>query len=302
MKYHQIEAFYQVMLTGSISQAAVNLGRTQPAVSMTINTLENLLGARLFDRHAGRISPRSEAHVLFEQVGPVMRQLHDIRSRFTRLSSFAVPRLSIISASNPGMHIIPSAIAPVAAAGQDFQLMTGSAATIVSEIENQRHDIGLTDQGPTEIRMNSPLFEVEVFEIPVLALFPRGMVPGTGGDITTGQIAEHPICTLYAQHGMAADIRARLPAPRVEFDSFFPMACYAMANASVAIVDALTCASIQALTRGVFSPEYLPIRDAQPAKYYLLRPTYRARSMMADNAYAAVRTTLKEYRAPHKSD
>lgn len=297
MKYHQIEAFYQVMLTGSISQAAVNLSRTQPAVSMTINTLEDMLGAKLFDRHAGRISPRAEAHVLFEQIGPVMRQLHDIRSRFTQLSSFAVPRLSVISASNPGMHIIPSAIAPFAAVGQEFRLMNGSAATVVSEIENQRHDIGLTDQGPTEIRMNSPLYEIEMFEIPVFALYPAGMIPDTSGQISIRQIAEHPICTLYAQHGMAAEIRKSLPEPRVEFESFFPMACYAMANASVAIVDALTCASIQALTHGTFSPEFLPIQDAKPARYYLLRPNYRARSAMADKAYDAIRNALARYKA-----
>lgn len=296
MKYHQIEAFYQVMLTGSISQAAVNMGRTQPAVSMTINTLEDLLGARLFDRHAGRITPRSEAHVLFEQIGPVMQQLHDIRSRFTQLSSFAVPRLSIISASNPGLHVIPNAIAPLAAAGQDFRLMNGSAAAVVSEIENQRHDVGLTDQGPTEIRMNSPLYEVEMFEIPVFALYPAGMVPDARDQITTDQIADHPICALYAQHGMASEIRERLPAPRVEFESFFPMACYALANSSIAIVDAFTCASIQALTKGALPSEFLPIQGAQPARYYLLRPNYRARSTMADKAHAAIRSALERYK------
>lgn len=292
MKYHQLEAFYQVMLTGSISQAAANLGRTQPAVSMTISTLEDLLGTRLFDRHAGRLTVRAEAQVLFEQVGPVMRQMQDIRSRFSGVAAFPVPRLSIIAASNPGTHMVPAAIAPLAASGQDFRLMTGSAAQIVSEIENQRHDIGLTDQGPAEIRPSSQLYEAEVFEIPVCALFPAGLLAPSGADVSLDQILGHPVCALYDRHGMAADLRSQLPPARIEFENFFPMACHALASGSVAIVDAITCATVRALLHPALAADWRPIRGAAPARYFLLRPLYRPRSRMADQAHETIRAAL----------
>lgn len=179
-----------MLLTGSISQAAVNLGRTQPAVSMTISTLEDLPGTRLFDRHAGRLTPRAEAQVLFEQIGP--------------------------------------------------------AATVLSMIENQRHDIGLADQGPALIRSDSPLFQAELFESPVCALFPAGLLGTIGPTVSLAQISAHPVCMLYDRHGMASELRAALPPPGVEFDGFFPMACRALAS-SVCIVDAITCATVRAL-------------------------------------------------------
>lgn len=292
MKHHQIEAFYHVMLTGSISKAAVNLGRTQPAVSMTIGTLEDLLGTRLFDRHAGRLTPRAEAQVLFEQISPVMRQLHDIRARFGGVAAFPLPRVSIISASNPGLQMIPAAIRPLAATGQDFRLMTGPAATVLSEIENQRHDIGLSDQGPALIRTDSPLFEAEVFESRVCALFPAGLLGTVGPTVSLAQISAHPVCMLYDRHGMASELRATLPPPRMEFDTFFPMACHALASGSVCIVDAITCATVKAVVGAQLPSEHRLIESAAPARYHLLRPRFRPRSAMSDRAYAAIRAAL----------
>ncbi len=298
MKHHQIEAFYHVMLTGSISHAAVNLGRTQPAISSTISVLEDLLGTRLFDRHAGRLTARAEAHVLFEQIGPVMRQLQDIRSRFSNVSAFPIPRLSIISANNPGMHIIPAAVAPLAARGQEFRLMNGAAAMIVSEIENQRHDIGVTDQGPGKIRLDSPLYEAEVFNVPVCGLYSAGLLGSVGRDVSLGQLAQHPICMLYEQHGMAPHLRQELPPPLMEFESLFPMACHALASGSVAIVDLITCYTIRALVGTQLPAEFRPIHDVAPAEYYLLRPRYRPRSAMADQAHAAIRAALAAHSTP----
>ena len=50
MTLAQLIAFREVMLTGSISQAARNLGRTQPALSSTLASLERDLGFALFER------------------------------------------------------------------------------------------------------------------------------------------------------------------------------------------------------------------------------------------------------------
>ena len=51
----QLEAFREVMRTGSISEAARILNRTQPAVSSLISNLEEELGVSLFERQRGRL-------------------------------------------------------------------------------------------------------------------------------------------------------------------------------------------------------------------------------------------------------
>lgn len=297
MKYHQLEAFYQVMLTGSISQAAKSLGRTQPAVSMTISTLEQQLGTALFDRHAGKITPRAEAQVLFEQATLVMQQLNDIRQRFGRLAQIAVPRISIISSSIAGMNLIPTAISGIVSEGQELRLMNAPSETIISEMENQRHDIAVMDEGTTEIPMASPLFEVEMFKVRACAIFPRGMLKSSSESISIRDLADHQICMLYEENRAVREIRTILKSPRVEFSSFFPMACFAVRNGSVAIADHVTCSALEALTAGTLASEWRPISDLPLSPYYLMRPRYRPRSKMADVCYSAIRKSLVSLQA-----
>jgi DNA-binding transcriptional LysR family regulator len=53
----QLQAFREVMRSGSVSEAARILGRTQPAVSALIANLEAELQLSLFRRQKGRMEP-----------------------------------------------------------------------------------------------------------------------------------------------------------------------------------------------------------------------------------------------------
>jgi len=66
MNLRQIEAFRAVMTEGSVTQAAVALGVTQPAVSCLIANLEESMGFLLFKRHRGRFQPTGEAEIFLE--------------------------------------------------------------------------------------------------------------------------------------------------------------------------------------------------------------------------------------------
>ena len=54
MNLKQLSAFREVMLTGSVSEAARNLYRSQPAISSLIAGLEDDIGFKLFARRGGR--------------------------------------------------------------------------------------------------------------------------------------------------------------------------------------------------------------------------------------------------------
>lgn len=53
MNINQLETFIWVATLGSFRKAALKLHTSQPAISSRIASLENLLDAKLFDRHAG---------------------------------------------------------------------------------------------------------------------------------------------------------------------------------------------------------------------------------------------------------
>src|SRR5918912_1206104 len=57
METRQLAAFCAVVDRRSFSQAAEQLGVTQPAVSLQIRSLEKRLGERLLDRSGRRVEP-----------------------------------------------------------------------------------------------------------------------------------------------------------------------------------------------------------------------------------------------------
>src|SRR6202046_3468422 len=56
MDFEQLRTFLEVCRLRSFSRAAEKLMVTQPAISAQIRTLENEVGARLFDRDGGKVT------------------------------------------------------------------------------------------------------------------------------------------------------------------------------------------------------------------------------------------------------
>ena len=65
MDFEQLKTFLEVSRLKSFSRAAQKLLRTQPAISAQIRSLEQEIGARLFDREGGKVTFTSAGR-LFE--------------------------------------------------------------------------------------------------------------------------------------------------------------------------------------------------------------------------------------------
>lgn len=79
LSFRQIEVFRAVIVNGSISAAAIQLGIAQPTVTNTIRRLEDVLNTTLFDRSGARLIPTSVARQIYEASASPM-------SAFERLS------------------------------------------------------------------------------------------------------------------------------------------------------------------------------------------------------------------------
>lgn len=64
LKLRHLEVFHAVMEEGSVSKAADRLHLTQPAISIALSRLEDMLGFPLFHRSKGHFAPRPEAYLL----------------------------------------------------------------------------------------------------------------------------------------------------------------------------------------------------------------------------------------------
>lgn len=79
MQIRQLEVFFAVMSTGSITSASRLLNMTQPGASKIIQQLERQLGFPLFSRTGGRLRPTPEANAIFKEVQLLHAQFEKIQ-------------------------------------------------------------------------------------------------------------------------------------------------------------------------------------------------------------------------------
>ena len=74
----QMTVIREIMKSGSISAAARQLGRTQPALSATVKELEKKLDCQLFKREKGRLMPMPETFFLLEKANEILEQVDEL--------------------------------------------------------------------------------------------------------------------------------------------------------------------------------------------------------------------------------
>ncbi len=111
MDFDQLETFLEVARHASFSRAAEKRFRTQPAISSQIRSLEEEVGAKLFDRSGGKVSLTAAGKAFQKYVEETLD------ARKTMLVNLAemerIPRGEIIVGANEGtcLHILPQVFA-----------------------------------------------------------------------------------------------------------------------------------------------------------------------------------------------
>jgi LysR family transcriptional regulator, low CO2-responsive transcriptional regulator len=131
MDFDQLETFLEVARHTSFSRAAEKRFRTQPAISSQIRSLEEEVGARLFDRSGGKVA-LTAAGKLFQQYAE-----QTLDARKTMLVTIAemerVPRGEIVVGANEGtcLHILPEVFA-------EFKKLYTNVGVQISRLERAK--------------------------------------------------------------------------------------------------------------------------------------------------------------------
>lgn len=107
MDIDALQAFIAVTENGSFSQAAHRLFITQPAVSKRIATLEQQLGAPLFDRIGRQVVLTEAGKTLLPRAKQLLQDIEDARRAIDNLSGEVSGTLRIGSSHHIGLHRLP---------------------------------------------------------------------------------------------------------------------------------------------------------------------------------------------------
>jgi DNA-binding transcriptional LysR family regulator len=111
MRFRQLEVFFTIMQTGTVSAAAQRLRVSQPSVTKTLKQTEDMLGYQLFERFKGRLQPTEEARALLKETTRAYAALEDVRQLSARLKHGIEGTLRVASTPSLGLQILPDAVA-----------------------------------------------------------------------------------------------------------------------------------------------------------------------------------------------
>lgn len=194
MNIRQLEAFRQIMLTGTTARAAEAMYTSQPAVSRLLAQLESSLKMRLFEREKSRLRPTPEAKRLLVEVERAFTGMARIRERAEWIRSGAGGSLFVACLPALGFSLMPQIVARFRASFPDMavRLEVHSSSEVRDRVANGRCDLGFAaDEIDISGVVASPLAKRQA----LLAL-PKGHVLCKRKRVHLDQLVRHPFIVL----------------------------------------------------------------------------------------------------------
>ncbi len=288
MNLNQLRAFRAVMLTGSVSEAARNLRRTQPAISAQIAALERDLGCKLFVRQGGRLKPAPEANYLLEEANDILGRLNAAERILRNVRDLEHGKLQIACMPGPSTFLLPELVGRFVEKrhGVDVALISRASTEVLQLISSQQFDIGLIDLDAGDIKP-SRLVESEELRMGCFCAVAADDPLAEKTVITASDLDGKPMAALYASHMTSQRTRAAFESVgasysvRFEAQFFIPLLTYIEKGLSYAVVSAM-CAESYRLSRG--NQGRIAFRPFEPSvhlEFAVITPAHRPPSALA---------------------
>jgi DNA-binding transcriptional LysR family regulator len=180
-----LRSFVAVVETGSVTEAARRMGRTQPAITLQIRRLEEQTGKQFFEPMARRPKPTRDGEVLLGYARAILRMHDELWQRMN--TKHVEGRVVLGTPDLYAAYLLPQILTSFRAAypGVEVDVRCALSRTLMEEIDANAIDIALVTAMPGiragEFIRKEPLVWVggqghaAYSENPVpLALLPRG--------------------------------------------------------------------------------------------------------------------------------
>lgn len=149
IKIAMLRCFSTVAQTGNLADAAIRLGRTQSAVSMTLKQLEEHLGRRLFENERkNRLTPLGEE--VFELAQQQLRQFDDTINAIQATAGAPQGLLRIASVPSVVDLVFPAAIETLTRRhpGLNVELRDADTEMVIDALLRGQADLGIASGQP----------------------------------------------------------------------------------------------------------------------------------------------------------
>lgn len=233
----QLRAFSSVARTHSFVAASRELFVTPSALSDTVRQLEEVLGARLFDRTTRRVEITDAGRQFLVDVSQALQILESSARRVGDLGSGASGSVSVVGAASVHARVTSPCVAELTRSHPDIRfsiLEDGTSGIVASVLEGQANfGVGVMPEEAESTLHSIPLID-DLY----------GVVALKGHEIFSLKTLSPE--SLYSFHyisftnsSIASDVFRGPEKPQIEVDGFGSMTCLLKQGVGVSILPAL---------------------------------------------------------------
>ena len=207
MDTRQLQAFCAVVEKKSFSQAAEQLGVTQPAVSLQVRALEERVGQTLLDRSGRRVEPTEAGRRLYRSAQRMLVLEEQLMEEVAADDGRLAGTLSIGASTGPGAHLVPLLLCEFQREHPDLHvaLSIWDTQTVIDRVADRQLEVGVVGA----LRRHRSLeFEPLVRDQIVLAVPPGH--PAAGGTISVEDLKKETLIVMQEGAGVRQVVEEEL--------------------------------------------------------------------------------------------
>jgi DNA-binding transcriptional LysR family regulator len=207
MDTRQLQAFCAVVEKKSFSQAAEQLGVTQPAVSLQVRALEERVGQTLLDRSGRRVEPTEAGERLYRSAQRMLALEEQLLEEVSADDGRIVGTLAIGASTGPGAHLVPLLLCEFQAEHSDLHvaLSIWDTQTVIDKVAERQLELGVVGA----LRRHRSLeFEPLARDEIVLAVPPGHAA--AGGTITVDELKNETLIVMQEGAGVRQVVEEEL--------------------------------------------------------------------------------------------
>jgi DNA-binding transcriptional LysR family regulator len=207
MDTRQLQAFCAVVEKKSFSQAAEQLGVTQPAVSLQVRALEQRLGQSLLDRSGRRVEPTEAGRRLYRSARRMLALEEQLLDEVSADDGRLTGTLAIGASTGPGAHLVPLLLCEFQREHPDLHvaLSIWDTQTVIDRVVDRQLELGVVGA----LRRHRSLeFEPLVRDEIVLAVPPGH--DAAGGTISLDELKDETLIVMQEGAGVRQVVEEEL--------------------------------------------------------------------------------------------
>ena len=193
----QLRALVALARMGSFTQAAAALHVTQSALSSLIKELELHMGMRLVDRNTRSIALTAAGRDFVPLVEKILQDLDAAIGGMDDLKALQKGVVRIAAPQLMACTLLPDVMAAFRAEHPGVQVRLADCAveSVLARVSAGEVDLGIGPERPTGLDMAAQ----ELFDMPFMAVFPRGHALERLPNIDWSDVLQHPFIALQGQ-------------------------------------------------------------------------------------------------------